>query len=427
MKKTIHIKSAIIFCLCSLSVCSQQPALLIHRILGNPTGTDSPYELVELVATRSINFATEPYTVVTADGGNATTNGWISGGTGSYGFQISSGTIQKGELIYVGGSSLAVDGTNCKLLRTINTLTTAGDVLGTPSNGVVGNGGTTADGVAVFNAMAGDITVNTVPVDALFYGTAIGAGSTKNFKLPANDLYAGGTYGTAGNTFLGPDPAGDEYIYIASATFNTSTNTFTTSRVWNINMVRPDCNNASNITFITTLPVTFEYFTSSKTSGNTKLSWKITDNLNLKTSEVLQSSDGISFQPIYTINAVDQKHLYDYVVPVPENKTLYYKIKATELSGKIVYSPIQKISYSDFSHFTLYSNPVKQGTDVHVSFSVKGNRTINIYNTTGKLLAAVKSVDTDLKIPTAGWSKGLYILQVDNENGINESRKLIIK
>ena len=427
MRIMLPIKFIVSSFLFAVPAFSQQPALLIHRILANPTGTDSPFELVELVATRSINFTTEPYTVVTADGGNATTNGWASGTTGSYGFQISTGTVQKGDLIYVGGSSLSIDGSDCKLLRTINTLTTAGDGFGSASNGVVGNGGAVADGVAVFNSVASAITVNTVPVDALFYGTSIGAGSTKNFKLPANDLYSGGTYGTTGNTFLGPDPASDDYIYITAGSFNTASNTFVTPRSWGVNQVKPNCANPPTISFISTLPIKFESFSSSKSLNGIKLSWRISDNLELKNFEVLQSADGISYHTITTINAVDNHLLYEYVDISGGNKGLYYKIKATELSGNVTYSLIQKIIYDELNNFILYSNPVKQATDISLSFSVKGVRTLNVYSASGKLQAMIKTAGTEVKIPTTGWGKGLYVLHVINENGTFLSGKLVVE
>src|SRR5689334_10526365 len=114
---------------CTLStavfVSAQQgPGLVISEILPNPTGTDSPFELVELVATRSINFATTPYAVVACNNGNATTAGWINGGSISYGFSITSGTVNAGDVVYVGGSGIVVSG---QVLRSINTGTTNGD------------------------------------------------------------------------------------------------------------------------------------------------------------------------------------------------------------------------------------------------------------------------------------------------------------
>jgi hypothetical protein len=153
--------------------------LLISEFLADPTGTDSPFEYVELLATKTINFATTPYTVIFSNNGTANANGWIKGGQETYAFLINSGTVVAGDLIYVGGSSIAP---TTNKLRTINTGTTAGDGgIGTSNvNGVLGNGGTNADAIAVFDVTATSITASTVPVDAIFFGTGIGQALVSN-------------------------------------------------------------------------------------------------------------------------------------------------------------------------------------------------------------------------------------------------------
>ncbi|WP_017655601.1 ExeM/NucH family extracellular endonuclease [Fortiea contorta] len=207
------------------------PGLLISEILTNPNGNDSPFEYVELIATQAIDFSITPYSVVFANNGNATASGWIAGGGITYGFSITSGTVNVGDVVYVGGSSMAPTGTK---LRTINTGTTTGDRFGTANaTGVLGNGGGNADAVAVFATNINNITNSTVPVDAIFFGSGIGSAvvssGTAGYQLPENDRYSGGKLQS--NSFLAADPAADQ-ILIASGTFNTATNTFTTARNW---------------------------------------------------------------------------------------------------------------------------------------------------------------------------------------------------
>ena len=211
----------------------QGPGLIISEILPNPTGTDSPFELVELVATRTINFSSTPYTIVAANNGTATTQGWVAGGGLSYGFQISTGTVNAGDVVYVGGSSMATTGT---ILRGINTGTTPGDGFGTAnSGGVVGNGGTNADAIGVFNLPVASITNTSVPIDAVFYGSAIGTAvvnaGVDGYQMPVNDLYRGGKLQTT--DFLAPDPGSAQYI-VASGAFNPTTGAFTTARTFTL-------------------------------------------------------------------------------------------------------------------------------------------------------------------------------------------------
>jgi hypothetical protein len=215
------------------AIAQQGAGLVISEALPNPAGTDSPFEWIELVATRTINFTTTPYTVVVCNNGTANTLGWVAGGGLSYAFEITTGTVNAGDVVYVGGSSMAPTGT---ILRSINTGTTNGDGFGAfNSAGVVGNGGTNTDGIAVFANPVSALTPATVPVDAIFYGSAIGSAlvsaGTAGYQMPYNDHYAGGKL--QATSFLAPDPASAQVLK-AAGVFNPTTGAFTTPRVWTL-------------------------------------------------------------------------------------------------------------------------------------------------------------------------------------------------
>ena len=95
-------------------------------------------------------------------------------------------------------------------LRVIGTGTAAGDAFGSlAAGGVLGNGTTSADAVGVFNVAASAITNTTVPVDAIFYGAALGnaivSAGTAGYTLPVNDKYNGG-YLNATSYFIPSNP-----------------------------------------------------------------------------------------------------------------------------------------------------------------------------------------------------------------------------
>ncbi|HRJ36256.1 MAG TPA: choice-of-anchor I family protein, partial [Flavobacteriales bacterium] len=187
---------------------------------------------VELVATRTINFNQSPYTVVFNNNGTANANGWAAGGGLSYAFQISSGTVNAGDVVYVGGSTMAIAGTK---LRIIDCTTQGGDGFGNAggTGGVLGNGGANADGIAVFNVPSAQITSTTIPVDAIFFGTGLGtavvAGGTAGYQLPLSDIYPGGKLQST--SFIAADP-GSGVTIVATGVFNRTTGTFSTGRGW---------------------------------------------------------------------------------------------------------------------------------------------------------------------------------------------------
>jgi len=235
MKKTLL---ALAFLSQVYYVGAQDPGLVISEIYTSPSGTDSPFEWVELVVTNSIDFSVTPYTVIVANNGNATASGWITGGTLTYAFEITSGAYSAGDVVYVGGTSMIPTGPR---LREINTSTTGGDGgVGVSSNGPFGGGGAHVDGIAVFNLPVASITAATAPVEAIFYGIGTGStppttpgnavvtGGTDGYELPNNDVYTGGKLQTT-SYFIPFEPG---VGYKASGYYNTTTHAWSTPRNW---------------------------------------------------------------------------------------------------------------------------------------------------------------------------------------------------
>lgn len=180
-------------------VCSAGTAgLIISEFMPDPTEMDFAREYVELRATRDINFVTDPYSVVFCNNGTASTSGWVAGGGITYGFNIISGTVAAGDVIYVGGSDMAPGGTMNRL-RTIDVASYDGDdglgVANASGLGALGNGGDHSDGIAVFDRRISSLDKSVSPIDAIFFGTAIGKAhksATDGYELPVNDFYNGG-------------------------------------------------------------------------------------------------------------------------------------------------------------------------------------------------------------------------------------------
>ncbi|MGL4598016.1 MAG: choice-of-anchor I family protein, partial [Bacteroidia bacterium] len=280
----------------------------------NPAGTDSPFEFAEFVATRSINFATTPYTVVVCNNGAANSQGWVAGGTLSYAFEINTGTVNQGDVVYVGGSSMAATGT---ILRAISTGTTAGDGFGTAATGgVFGNGGTNADGIAVFASPVASLTNASVPIDALFFGTATGTAvvnaGADGYQLPFNDVYAGGKL--QATSFLAPDPASAQTL-VATGTFNPTVGAFTTTRGW---VLGTFSNNASTVAISSATPAaTVAFATTNQVLAENAGTATIT--LNVSNSNGAQTVFTVSALPISTATAGTDYTPASTTVIVPPN------------------------------------------------------------------------------------------------------------
>ena len=71
------------------------------------------YEYIQLMAVKTINFAVTPYSVIISRNTNTQTptgKAWIEGGSRTYKFNLTQGSVARGEFFYIGGKAMALNG-----------------------------------------------------------------------------------------------------------------------------------------------------------------------------------------------------------------------------------------------------------------------------------------------------------------------------
>ncbi len=231
------------------SVPPKVAAIVITGYLVDPQGTDANYEYVQCMATKDINFATNNFSLVTTNNAGASTPvgyptaGWATGDLRTYKFDLTTGTVLKGQYFYVGGlkNIFGLGSTDISSSKWFSKTyaTVAGDGFGTPTTNLLANSGN-AGGIALFDLT--NVTNDTIPIDVLWYG---GAGMLytagppeKGFKITNTDYYDINNttatpyqpYMTMGtNTFKFPFPAATQYVKLGG-TYNTTTGRWTATR-----------------------------------------------------------------------------------------------------------------------------------------------------------------------------------------------------
>lgn len=150
-------------------------ALIITGYLTDPTSTDANYEYIQFKATRDINFAATPFSIVVCNNAGilaAPATGWALGGIRTYKFNINSGTVKKGQFCYVGGNKVIWGGGSTDISSAVwiaskQYATVDGDGFGTATTNLLANSGNVA-GVAVFDGL--NVTGTSVPLDVIIYG-----------------------------------------------------------------------------------------------------------------------------------------------------------------------------------------------------------------------------------------------------------------
>lgn len=161
--------------------------ILITGFMADAKGGDGNYEYMQFMATRDINFAETPFSVVVTNNAGATnptgfpTLGWATGtlaktgASRTYKFNLTSGTATKGTFFYVGGSTKMINGslstsmTSSNWIKSVDySLTNGADGNGLKTTGLFANSGN-ASGFAVFEGTTVD--VNSKPIDVIFIGS----------------------------------------------------------------------------------------------------------------------------------------------------------------------------------------------------------------------------------------------------------------
>lgn len=156
--------------------------IVISGFMADVEGTPDPNgEYIQFVATRDINFAATPFSVVihNTNSGYLPTgvpvDGWAMGGRRSYKFDLKTGTVTKGQYFYVGNSVKLINGVgstsiaDAKWIVSRNTQTVPGDGLGDANADLLLNSNSAfTDGIAVFEGLT--VTKDSIPIDVMITG-----------------------------------------------------------------------------------------------------------------------------------------------------------------------------------------------------------------------------------------------------------------
>ncbi len=221
-----------LFLLFSLSSRFAGAALLVSSVMADPASYDNVYEYIEFLATERVDFSETPCTVIICNNGTILRpHGWLTGSTLTYAIQLDSGVVERGETFYVGGPTPKVNGAKSDDLHLTHwygldyTKEAGAGGIGLNQQwrvGMVGNGGPSADGVAIFAGRAEDITEESVPWDCVFYGDAVGDAAAYGYLLSDGSML-----GEDAEIFPSP---GSEKIMKFSGVYNFLTNEWEVAR-----------------------------------------------------------------------------------------------------------------------------------------------------------------------------------------------------
>lgn len=436
---------------------SAKSQIIITGVHADPGGTDASvsagvkaYEYMQFKATQDINFATTNYAVIALYFGAvgstpAPTAGWASGGAIVYQFNLTSGSVSKGDFFYVGGDGQTINGSGstdisgAKWIKSVDYGKVVGDGLNAATRTGLFVNSNTANGIAVFNTTS--ITETTVPIDVVFWGTAnanhyqVGPPEL-GFRICNNDLYStanGAFFNKATNTAVtAATPYASNSFQKFGGVYDLETNTWTTPRSSTtivLNSTSPLTAIESG-TGITVLPVQLTSFTAkANKQGTVNLAWTTASEKDNSHFEVTRSANGVDFIKLDEVKGngnSDIVRTYSYTDAKPVVGTNYYRLKQVDIDGKFAFSSVATAKVG-LSSDNLTAAVSANRTSVAITYNAlaSGKALFNVYNISGAKIATVeRNVNAgvnQISIP-ANLGNSLHVLSV-SQAGATASTK----
>lgn len=175
------------------------------------------------------------------------------------------------------------------------------------------------------------------------------------------------------------------------------------------------------------LPVVVNYLTGRKQGNNHLLNWKVTCTSSPRATMVLErSSNDHNYTAIYSITADAARcnQPFDHTDANPLNGMNYYRLKITDVDGKITYSTTVAILHADkgFEIISIAPNPVVgDAFKLNVASAQVGKTEISIFDMQGRLVRrqtiSLAAGFNSVPVNISGVSAGTYTIRSGMEDG----------
>lgn len=178
------------------------------------------------------------------------------------------------------------------------------------------------------------------------------------------------------------------------------------------------------------LPVRFLSFDVRKTTGGVVLTWATEQEVNNSHFNIERSVDGKTWATIGMVFAKEGTNVnrYEYKDESKLTTVAYYRLRQVDIDGRSSFSKVQSIrSLKAAPQFLVYS-PSQQNIRVSFSNPTHSQVEVILLNSNGQVVSTKIAATAVTKVDLTGnnLSKGLYIVQVLSQDGLKESRKILL-
>ncbi|MBE7179542.1 MAG: T9SS type A sorting domain-containing protein [Mucilaginibacter polytrichastri] len=146
--------------------------------------------------------------------------------------------------------------------------------------------------------------------------------------------------------------------------------------------------------------------------------WKVSNEADASQYDVERSADGVRFVPVTSVAAtssVADDKMYNSADVLPAEGNNFYRVKATDKSGNVVYSNVVMVNITNASGIAVTPNPASAVVTVYSKNTMKQ---IQLLGANGQLLKTVTPNATVQQLPIANLAAGQYMLRIQTANGV---------
>ncbi|MFT3931968.1 MAG: S8 family serine peptidase [Chitinophagaceae bacterium] len=161
------------------------------------------------------------------------------------------------------------------------------------------------------------------------------------------------------------------------------------------------------------LPVTWLSVSAQIKNKDVLVSWKTTNELNVKSYTVERSADGFSFAAIATLSAVanstSNENQYSSLDHLPLQGKNYYRIRQEDNDGHFSYSKTVTAIVGQAGNYVLWPSPAHETVTIQSSQLMQR---IQCYNSNGVLVYDAQPAAQQHSIPIQQWAAAVYLVKI---------------
>ncbi len=171
------------------------------------------------------------------------------------------------------------------------------------------------------------------------------------------------------------------------------------------------------------LPVEWLAFVVSMEDGDADIYWATSKETNSDYYQIERSFDQVIFQSIGKVEAagnsdiVSEYQFYDKGLGLQEQSSIFYRIKQTDIDGRVDYSNVYQLQLSGkevsvYGRLTVFPNPAYENINVSIEGRANDQIEVYIFSAEGQQMMVKRGSTGTFNVNIQDWPDGVYIVQV---------------